>query len=34
MIYLISQLWPFMLAAAVVGAVVGWRGAARCRDRA
>lgn len=34
MIYLISQLWPFMLAAGVVGVVVGWRAAARCRDRA
>ncbi len=25
MIYLITQLWPFMVLALAVGAVVGWR---------
>lgn len=25
MIYLVTQLWPFMIGALVVGAVIGWR---------
>lgn len=34
MIYLISQLWPWMLVAAIVGGAIGWRLAARDREQA
>jgi hypothetical protein len=34
MIYLISQLWPWMLVAAIVGGAIGWRLAACAREQA
>ncbi len=33
MIYLISQLWPWMLVAGIVGGVIGWRIRACTCDR-